>query len=378
MKNLIQYKVINKVQQWIMAVSVWCIAVCSIMSCGDMTDDYKQYLEGGEIVYPAKAVSIEAHPGRKRIELQWLILSDPSVTSAIVYWNAGRSSKTVHIARTLGIDTIKVTLDNMEEGTHTFEIYTFNADGDKSVAAEIIGIVYGNRYETSLLSESYSLLYAQGKGGFITWSSQMGNVAGNEVRYTTNTGKMANAFVEKGDSIFALPDFDRVSPVTFRTAFLPPNAVDTFYTGFSTIALNTTVNVAVNKPVTASSVNGAANVGANAVNGKNMADTNDRYVSSSVLTSGPQWIAVDLMKELPVSSVKLYCQSAFSSFRFQKEVSGTWVDIITETANQNSQYTATFTDTPARKVRLYVTAVSGSELIRLYEIEIFVKFTYLL
>jgi hypothetical protein len=378
MENIIQHKGMDKVRHWITAVSICCIAVLSIMSCGDMTDDYKQFQEGGEFVYPAKADSVEAHPGKNRIELQWLILSDPSITSATVYWNARRNSKEVSISRTSGIDTIKVILDNMEEGTHTFEIYTFNANGDRSVAAEVIGTVYGERYEASLLSEAYSLVYNIEKGAFITWNSQMDNVLGNEVRYTTSAGKTAPVFVEKGDTLFTLPDFDHVSPVTYRTAFIPPSAVDTFYTvGSSPVDLTASINVAVRKPVTASSVNGA-NPPSNAVNGDTGTAATNRYVSISIPVNGPQWIAVDMEKELKVSSVKLYCQSAFSAFQFQREVAGEWVDIITETANASATYTKTFPDTPARNVRLYVTAVSGSELIRLYEIEVFVKFIYLL
>jgi hypothetical protein len=379
MNNMTQHKGMDKMRQWITAASIWCIAACGIVSCGDMTDDYKQFQEGGEFIYPAKADSVEAHPGKNRIELQWLILSDPSVTSATIYWNAKRNSQTVPITRTPGaIDTIKVIVDNLEEGIHTFEIYTFNASGDKSVAVEVMGTVYGDRYEASLLSEFYSLHYDTEKGGFITWSSLTENLAGNEVRYTTNAGKTATVFVEKGDTLFTLPDFDHVSPVTYRTAYLPPNAVDTFYTvGSSPIDLTGAINVAVNKPATASSVNGA-NPPENAVNGDTGTATTNRYVSISIPVNGPQWIAIDLEKELAVSSVKLYCQSAFSAFQFQKEVDGVWVDIITETANASATYTKTFPDTPAKNVRLYVTAVSGSELVRLYEIEIFVKFIYLL
>ncbi len=379
MENMIQHKGMSKVWQWITAVLTCCVAVCGILSCSEMTDDYKQFQEGGEIVYPGKADSIEAHPGKNRIELQWLILSDPSVTSATIYWNARRNSKEVSISRTSGIDTVRVILDNMEEGTHTFEIYTFNADGDRSVVAEVIGTVYGDRYEASLLSEFYSLHYDPGKGGFITWSALTDNLAGNELSYTTNAGKTATVFVAKGDSLFTLPDFDHVSPVTYRTAFIPPSAVDTFYTvRASEMDLTAAVNVAVKKPVTASSVNGTANVPENAVNGDIGTATTNRYVSISIPVNGPQWIAIDLEKELAVSSVKLYCQSAFSAFQFQKEVDGTWVDIITETANASAIYTKAFPNTLAKNVRLYVTAVSGSELIRLYEIEVFVKFIHLL
>lgn len=374
MKNLIQ----NKVRQWIIAVPVWCIVLCNIISCGDMTDDYKKFLEGGEIVYPAKADSVEAHPGKNRIELQWLILSDPSITSATIYWNAKRNSKKIPITRTTGVDTIRVILDEMEEGTHTFEIYTFNADGGKSVTAEVIGTVYGNRYESSLLSEFYFLRYDPKKGGYITWSAQLDNVVGNEVRYTTNAGKTASLFVANGDSLFSLPDFDHHSPVTYRTAYVPPMAIDTFYTNFTPMNLDIPINVALNKPVTASSINGAANNPEKAVDGNTTADTNNRYVSVSIPVNGPQWLAVDLGKELPVSSMKIYCQSAFSGFQFQREIAGDWLDIIKETTNTNTTYVTTFEDTLAKNVRLYVTAVSGSELIRLYEIEVFVKFIHLI
>jgi hypothetical protein len=372
---MIKYSSISKMQQWIVVVSVWFFAAFSIISCSDMTDDYKKYLEGGEIIYPAKADSLEAHPGKNRIELQWLLLSDPSVSSAIVYWNAGRDSQNVILNRTPGVtDTIRVMIENLEEGTYTFEIYTFNEDGNRSVGSEITGNALGERFESSLLNEFYSLNYNSNKGGFITWSSDQDDVIGFELNYKTNEGNPGKVFVSKGDSVFSLPDFDHVSPVTYRTAFFPLLAVDTFYADFSPIELGSDVNVAVNKPVSVSSVF-STYIGENAVNGNTKSDNSNRFVSQNIPNNGPQWIAIDLEKELLISSVKLYCQDVFSEFYFQKEVEGEWQDIIVETENQDSFYTKTFEATPARQLRLYVTAITGgSGNIRLYEMEIFTKF----
>lgn len=379
MESLIQNKKIKKIRQQIMFFLSCCMVIsCYMISCSDMTDDYKKYLEGGEIIYPAKADSLETHSGKYRIELQWLLLSDPSITSATAYWNAGRDSQTTFINRTPGaIDTIKMIINDLDEGLYTFEIYTFNADGDKSVSAEVIGTVYGDKYEASLLTEPYLLFYDMEKGAGITWKSETENVIGNEINYTSNTGETVALFVKKGDTIFSLPNFDRTNSVSFRTAYLPPNAIDTFYTNFSPIDLSEIVNIAVNKPVAASSF--SAYPPENAVDGNNATTTANRFITSSVILYGPQWISVDLEKELPISSVKLYCQSAFRAFQLQKEMGeNNWEDIIVETENAIVTYTATLSETPARKIRLYVTEVTGSDLVRLYEIEIYVEFIYLL
>src|SRR5688500_14191658 len=100
-------------------ISLLLLASAALMltaSCEKMGDTYSGYLKGGEITYPGKADSLAAFPGNKRIALQWLIMSDPKIVKAVVFWNNRLDSLIVPIQKTSQVDTIRLTLPNMEEG----------------------------------------------------------------------------------------------------------------------------------------------------------------------------------------------------------------------------------------------------------------------
>src|SRR4051794_12345471 len=96
------------------------LAIAGIISCRKQ-DDYKKFLTGGEILYTGKAGSVQVHPGRNRVELYWLLLSDPTIVRSKVYWNNHTDSTEVAINRTAGIDTIRLLISNLAERTYDFE-----------------------------------------------------------------------------------------------------------------------------------------------------------------------------------------------------------------------------------------------------------------
>src|SRR3546814_454742 len=120
-------------------------------ACSEMDDTYDGFLKEGEIIYVQGADSLVIRPGYKRVELSWLALSDPTVTKAMVYWNNGRDSVEVPINKTTGIDTVRVMIDNLQERIYTFEIVTYDNDGNKSVPSIGNGESYGDNYQNSRL-----------------------------------------------------------------------------------------------------------------------------------------------------------------------------------------------------------------------------------
>ena len=63
------------------------LAATAFQSCKKMDDIYREFYESGETVYVGKADSIKVRGGNERVELTWLLLSDPKVASYKVYWN---------------------------------------------------------------------------------------------------------------------------------------------------------------------------------------------------------------------------------------------------------------------------------------------------
>src|SRR3546814_17670032 len=69
----------------------------------------------------------------------------------MVYCNNGRDSVEVPINKTTGIDTVRVMIDNLQERIYTFEIVTYDNDGNKSVPSIGNGESYGDNYKNSRL-----------------------------------------------------------------------------------------------------------------------------------------------------------------------------------------------------------------------------------
>ncbi|MDD4591224.1 MAG: DUF4998 domain-containing protein, partial [Parabacteroides sp.] len=73
----------------------FCIATTIMLilaSCENIKDTYEEFIKDGEIIYVAKADSIKVRSGKNRLELSWLLLSDPNVAKYKVFWNNNRDS----------------------------------------------------------------------------------------------------------------------------------------------------------------------------------------------------------------------------------------------------------------------------------------------
>ncbi|TDQ11513.1 DUF4998 domain-containing protein [Pedobacter metabolipauper] len=219
-------------------------------SCEKMGDTYSDYLKGGEITYPGKADSLAAFPGNQRIALQWLIMSDPKVVKGVVYWNNHADSVVVPIQKTSKVDTIKVILPNMEESLYTFEVYTYDKSGNRSIGSQVIGEVFGESYQKTISnrlikSVSWLNLPLQGttpafKGAEITWYGVNAQAIFLEIEYIKEDGTIVKLREEPVRAVGRPPLFRETtrlpnckvnSTIKYRTAFVPdPLAIDTFYT----------------------------------------------------------------------------------------------------------------------------------------------------
>lgn len=221
-------------------------------ACEQMEDTYARYLADGEIVYPGKADSLRAFPGNRRIKLQWLIISDPKVVKAVIYWNNNADSLEVPIQKTSSVDTISVMLPDMAEGLYTFDVYTYDNFGHRSIGNQVIGEVYGETYQQTvgnrlIRSVEWLDLPQEGeipafKGAQINWFGLNVQAVFMNIRYTHEDGTRIDVREEPvriagRPPLFRettrLPGCRENSLITYRTAFMPDTAaIDTFYTDY--------------------------------------------------------------------------------------------------------------------------------------------------
>ena len=96
---------------------------------------------------------IEVYSGYHKIKLRWEI-TDPNISSTIIYWSKRSNSKTVSITQT-GWQEIQ--LDDMAEDVYYFEFVMQYKSGNFSKPIEVPGAVYGDSYIESLPIRGASL-----------------------------------------------------------------------------------------------------------------------------------------------------------------------------------------------------------------------------
>ena len=215
-----------------------------ILSCSKMDSTYRDFIKDGEIIYPGKPESLQTFPGNNRVEVSMLLTSDPKITSVKVFWNNGVDSAVKAVQRTSGVDTVRFLLTSIPEGTYTFDIYTYDKDGHRSVKSDIIGNVFGERYVSSLYNRTLSSTsYIGGSKARLIWVEAAEQMIGQEIQYTDSLGVL-QTLVEprslKPDGTPAkdttiLAAFEKGGSFNFRTLFKPdPASLDTFYSDFET------------------------------------------------------------------------------------------------------------------------------------------------
>ncbi|WP_281336744.1 DUF4998 domain-containing protein [Flavobacterium eburneipallidum] len=208
-----------------------------VYSCS-VNDDYKKFVEEGELSYTGKIDSLKILPGRNRVKLEGLIISDPKVTQLRVYWNSKKDSAIVPITRTSGVDAVSTVIENLPENIYNFEVKTFDAKGNGSIAQNVTASTYGPRYQASLTNRNMINNIPDGDRLTINFADmdRSSGVLGSEIVYTTSNGLEKTIFVDINDSNVVIPDSKFLAPLKYRTTFKPTTtAIDIFYTDYTTV-----------------------------------------------------------------------------------------------------------------------------------------------
>ena len=215
-------------------------AVLFAAACQKQDHAYRDFLKDGEIVYVGKADSVRTYPGHSRLKLSWLLLSDPTVKRAKIYWNNRTDSVDIPLRKTDAVDTVEVHVDGLAEGGYTFEIFTFDDKGNRSVTTSVFGYVYGDTYQSSLLPRNVRTIEIEdGAGLNIQWGGGSEQMADTEIKYEDQSGAIRYALVPASAQTVQLEDWKLGSTVEFRTYYVPdPMAIDTFVTGYEQLTVD--------------------------------------------------------------------------------------------------------------------------------------------
>lgn len=201
-----------------------------LSSCSKMEKTYKEFVGDGEITYIGKADSLKVKSGKNRIELSWLLLSDPKVSGYKVFWQNKSDSIQGQLIKTNTIDTVKVLIENLKEGTYHFEVVLFDKNGHSSVKNSIIGKSYGSLYQESLLNRAYRSLKRVNENLIISWMEADENMRDIQLEYKNVNNIVINKVISSKVTSDTLFQFPLGGEFTYKTSFLPDSAsIDTFY-----------------------------------------------------------------------------------------------------------------------------------------------------
>ena len=216
-------------------IMVLFITICAFSACTKMDSTYKNYVVPGGLTYSGKANSPKVFPGLYRVKIAWLRGSDPSVTTAKVFWNNYLDSLIVTIPPTG--DSISVIINNLLEKPYAFVIITYDGKGNKSIPVEVMGGSYGAKYQAQLLTQpvNSTMVNAQGKTTIQWGAADIANGAyASEVRYTDTLGNLKTQAFPTNVKTSDILDLHPNTSYQYRTMFKPDSiSIDNFYTPYS-------------------------------------------------------------------------------------------------------------------------------------------------
>jgi hypothetical protein len=219
---------------------IYGLAFLTLLAAGACTKQYKNYdnfINGGPIVYPGRADSVQALSGNERILLKWAVPSDGNITRYKIFWNFNGDSLDVPGRKPVTGDSVKIYINSLPEGAYNFTVYSYDGKGHRSVGTNAIGNVYGSIFSSTIFTRPIRGLQRDTAGATLNvgWVGLDERCIGTEWMYTNKNGAAASFFSPLDDSTI-ITSIDVTKPISYQSLFLPePNAIDTFFTEFKTL-----------------------------------------------------------------------------------------------------------------------------------------------
>lgn len=204
--------------------------ICLYLSaCGGMNDNIEEYLNRGEVNYLGKVEQVLTVGGNKRIKISWLVNTDPRIESCKIFWNNWSDSLSYPIDRNqLDSGRFSVILDNINEGMYVFNIHHEGTKGYQSINQEVVGDVYGERYQTSLNPRRIKEIITLKGLVEINWKNAEESFL-SRFYYTNNKGVEAVLDIPASEMKTIITDCQFGGTFTYTTFYLPKEqALDTF------------------------------------------------------------------------------------------------------------------------------------------------------
>lgn len=213
------------------------LAIAILYSCKKSQEDFRDFLEGKEVIYTGAVTGVKLEPGNLRMGLKWKGSTDPSIKRYVVYYNNRADSQLVNVGNRP--DSISTVITGLSEYTYSFTIYSYDAHGNKSVPFEVNNAkVYGPVYKSSLVNRSYNSAnpYTVNPNGSVTLHFNTPDTINTNTKivYTSQLGAMVNLNLKGDESSITIGDYKSGTEILYNSSYIPVrSAIDTFTVGRS-------------------------------------------------------------------------------------------------------------------------------------------------
>lgn len=213
-------------------ILLMCAIIGLCTSCDGMLDNIQSYLDEGETIYVGKVDSLEAFPGKNRVQLKGYYLYGVTQKKCVIEWlsmDEEEMKLELDVVRENPEDPFEVTIDNLDEGQYEFSITTYDAQGNHSVESIIESYVYGELYESNLTNRRIDSKNITGTVMEINWRP-VNNALEVELYYEDRDGNEVKRIIPVSETKTVIDDCAYEGTLRWKTIYLPEkNAIDKFY-----------------------------------------------------------------------------------------------------------------------------------------------------
>lgn len=219
-------------------VFVFAMAVL-FSACQKMEDVHSDFLEE-EVIFAPKPLNIKAFAGKNRIGIKYTLVNAVNVKTCQIEWNDGASSQSIDITPNLPVDSIMFNIDNLEEKSYIFKIYTLDSYGNRSVKEQVAGAAYGEKYVSLLTNRP--IVGIDGGGTIdsltITWGKAPIGNTNVEITYTNSEGNPVSKMIAPDEMETIIRGWESESEMSLKSYYIPEeSAIDTFVSASETTVL---------------------------------------------------------------------------------------------------------------------------------------------
>ena len=200
-----------------------------LFSCGKQDTVYKEFVKEGGYIYPAKPLELTARQGYQRVFLEWMAPMDPSIRTTKLFWDNYTDSLVFSISDYVdGFLTTEVA--GLDDRSYTFDVVNYDSAGHKSLASEITTTPFGESWLLSHAERSFVSAEMDGDLAHVRMGKATDEMVATKFRYVTSSGETVESdYLEAEDIEINLPDARGGSRLSYKSAFLPANGIDTVW-----------------------------------------------------------------------------------------------------------------------------------------------------